>query len=637
MTAVESQTAPDAAVLTEPVAPASRVAVLDPEPPGGPAAGPRPPARWWRRARVRADLAPVGAYLLLAVFVTGRLWVHIRGYVLSDNATDQTQFEYFLRHAVSVVTRGQDPFFTGQLNAPDGVNMMANTATLGLTLPLVPVTMLFGPHVSFALMVTLGLVGTAAAWYWLFSRHLVGSRLAAAVAGGFCGFAPGMISQANGHPNISTGFLLPIIFWQVTRLREPGRILRNGLVLGLLIAYQTFINEEALFLTALASGLFIALWALRHRDEARLELPVFLRALGTAAAVAFALLCYPLYVQFLGPQHYHGMNAVVANYGTDPVSIVSFSRQSFGGAPVTGNRLAPNPSEENAFFGLPLVILVGVLLVIFRKHLVARTTATVGLVFLVLSLGARLTIGDHHTRVPGPYLPLTYVPLFASVITTRLVLVVIPVIAVMLALWLEYGLANLRDSRDQLGRDQRGTGRLVALALVAVALAPLVPKQLPVSTPAPVPAFFSSGEWRAYVPAGWTVVTVPPTSLADAMEGMRWATDQHLDIKLAGGYFLGPDAHGVTIFGAPPRPTTLLLDKVNKKGKLPDIVPADRAAALADLRFWKAAIVVLDPRKKWENSLWLVVTGLLGISPHLIDGVWVWDVRSLAGGARAAE
>jgi hypothetical protein len=637
MTAVESQSAPDAGALTEPIAPASRLAVIDVEPPlGEPVAEPRPRPRWWHRAGVRADLAALGGYLLLAVFVTGRLWLHIRGYILSDNATDQTQFEYFLRHAVSVLTRGQDPFFTGQLNAPDGVNMMANTATLGLTLPLVPVTMLFGPHVSFAVMVTLGLVGTAAAWYWLFSRHLVGSRVAAAVAGGFCGFAPGMISQANGHPNIAAGFLLPIIFWRVTRLREPGRVLRNGLVLGLLIAYQTFINEEALFLTALASGLFVGLWAARHRAEARLLLPVFLRALGTAAGVAFVLLGYPLYVQFFGAQHYHGMNAVVANYGTDPVSIVSFSRQSIGSPPVTGNRLAPNPSEENAFFGLPLVVLVGVLLVIFRRHLVARTVAIVGLVFLVLSLGARLTIGDHHTRVPGPYLPLTYVPLFASVITTRLVLVVIPVIAVLLALWLDEGLANPRERGERVGHVQPYHGRLVALALVAVALAPLVPKQLSVTRPAPVPAFFSSGEWRGYVPAGATVVTVPPTSLADAMEGMRWATDQHLDIKLAGGYFLGPDPHGVTIFGAPPRPTTVLLDKVNKKGRLPDIGPDDRAAALADLRFWRAAIVVLDPRKKWENSLWLTVTGLLGVSPHLIDGVWVWDVRSLVDGGKAA-
>jgi hypothetical protein len=637
MTAVESRTAPEAGLLTETIAPdpALTLGEIDLAPTelapgelagGEPAVRPRPRRRWWRRRRVPADLAAVGLYLLLAGFVTGRLWVHIRGYVLSDNATDQTQFEYFLRHAVLVVTRGQTPFFTGQLNAPDGVNLMANTATFGLTVPLVPVTMLLGPQVSFAIMVAVGLAATATAWYWLFSRHLVSNRIAAAVAGAFCGFAPGMISQANGHPNISAQFLLPMIFWRVTRLREPGRVLRNGLILGLLIAYQTFINEETLFLSALASGLFVLVWALRDRAAARRDLPMFLRGLGVAAGLAVVLLAYPLYVQFFGPQHYAGMNAVVANYGTDPVSLYSFSRQSFAGPTAIGNRLAPNPSEENAFFGVPLVILVGLLFMVYRKHRVARTAAIVGLVFLVLSLGARLSIGDHHTKVPGPYLPLTYVPLFASVITTRLVLVVVPVIAVLLALWLEAVLAKPPGGRLTWSR-----GRVTAMAVVVIALVPLLPRQLPISTPAPVPTFFTSGAWRGYVPDGWTVVTVPPTSLADAMEGMRWATDQHLEVKLAGGYFLGPDAHGVTIFGAPPRPTTRLLDGVNRKGRLPDIGADNRAAALADLRFWRAAIVVLDPAKKYENSLWLAVTALLGITPRLVGGVWLWDVRPLVG------
>ncbi len=44
-----------------------------------------------------------------------------------------------------IFTHGENPLFTPQLNAPDGVNLMANTGLLGLTVPLVPVTLLFGP------------------------------------------------------------------------------------------------------------------------------------------------------------------------------------------------------------------------------------------------------------------------------------------------------------------------------------------------------------------------------------------------------------------------------------------------------------------------------------------------------------
>src|SRR5207245_9655998 len=112
----------------------------------------------------------------------------------------------------------------------------------------------------------------------------------------------------------------------------------------------------------------------------------------------------------------------------------------------------------------------------------------------------------------------SHVPVFASVITTRLVLIAIPALAVLLALWLEHALTNLRGSREQVFR-----GRLVAIGLIAVALIPLAPKRLAVSTPEPTPVFFASGEWRPYVPAGRTVVTVPVASLSDARGGMRWA------------------------------------------------------------------------------------------------------------------
>ncbi len=627
MTVVGSQTTSTAVLPVEAADPT--VATVEPAEPAGDERPAQPDTGrpWWRRRRVRADFASVGGYLLLALYVTQGMWLHLHSYVLSSNATDQTQFEYFLEHAVRVVTHGENPFFTHWLNAPDGVNLMANTATLGLHLPLVPVTMLFGPQVSFAVMVTFGLFSTATAWYWLFSRHLVGNRIAAFVAGVFCGFAPGMVSQANGHPNIAVQVLVPIILWRVIRLREPGRVLRNGLVLGLLVTYQAFINEEVLFFAALAIGLFVVVWALHHRQRARQELPVFVRGLGVATLVSLVLLAYPLYVQFFGPQHYEGMLRVAANYGTDPASFFSFSRQSLAGFPVNGIRLAPNPSEENAFFGWPLVVLVAMLAVMFRKHVVARAAGAVGLVFAVLSIGARLSISGEHTDIPGPYLPLSHVPVFASVITTRLVLVAIPAIAVLLALWLDNALTNLRGSREQVFR-----GRLVAVGLVALALVSLAPQPLPVATPNPTPVFFASGEWRQFVPAGRTVVTVPVTSLSDAMEGMRWATAEHLELTLAGGYFLGPDEHGAIIFGAPARPTSTILDHVNtKKGKIPDITAANQADAVRDLRFWRAAIVVLDPTKKWAPQLRLVVSQLLGSYPRLIDGVWVWDVRPIVG------
>jgi len=149
------------------------------------------------------DACALLSYLALALWVDGPLLAQPGQVRPEANAADPDFFEWMLRHAVRIFTEGEHPFRTPALNAPFGVNLLANTGLLGLTVPMVPVTMLFGPGVSFALLLTLGLAGTAGAWYWLLSRHLGTGRLAAAVGGGFAGFAPGLVNHANGHPNRS--------------------------------------------------------------------------------------------------------------------------------------------------------------------------------------------------------------------------------------------------------------------------------------------------------------------------------------------------------------------------------------------------------------------------------------------------
>src|SRR5262249_49142157 len=123
---------------------------------------------------------------------------------------------------------------------------------------LVPVTLLFGPQVAFALLLTLGLAATAGAWYWVLSRHLGTSRLAAAIGGGFAGFAPGLVNHTNGHPNLVAQFLVPFLVWRALTLRT----VRDGVLLGLLVTWQAFINEELLFLAGLAGLVFLLGYAL---------------------------------------------------------------------------------------------------------------------------------------------------------------------------------------------------------------------------------------------------------------------------------------------------------------------------------------------------------------------------------------
>ena len=234
-----------------------------------------------------ADFAAVAVYLALACWVTSGLWRDVNALALVNGGSDVHFFEWALVHATRIFTHGENPLFSPQLNAPDGVNMMANTGMLGLTVPLVPVTLLFGPAVAFTLMLTGGLTATAWAWYHVLSRHIVGRRSAAFVGGLFAGVAPGLVNQASGHPDLVCQFLIPFIIWRAISMRGA----RDGVVLGLLVTWQAFLNEELLFQTGLAVAVFVAAYAVFRPAEVRARAGPFLAGLGPALLTAG--FCWP--------------------------------------------------------------------------------------------------------------------------------------------------------------------------------------------------------------------------------------------------------------------------------------------------------------------------------------------------------
>ncbi|MET7399962.1 hypothetical protein ABZS66_41405 [Dactylosporangium sp. NPDC005572] len=376
------------------------------------------------------DLGAVASYVLFAVIILQHLWGNPRTRMLTDNTQDQTFFEWVLTHAARVVTHGESPIFTDELNAPLGVNLMANTSILGLALPLSPVTLLFGAGVTFAIACTLALAGTASAWYLFLSRVVVQSRAAAYLGGLFCGFAPAMISQITGHPNIAGQYLIPFVIWAVFRLRG-GSPVRRGLILAALVVYQCFINEEILFLTACALGVFLLVY-LRPREilpAARAALP----ALGVTAVTAGVLLAYPLYHQFFGPQAYHGLPEFVLKINTDLASFTEFSRRSIVGDVARIENMG-GATEENSFFGWPLMGLLAAGLVVLFRHRAARALYATGIVFAVLSLGIVVKYRGEETSWHGPWEWVHKLPLFDSVVPTRLALVVTPVVGAVIAL-----------------------------------------------------------------------------------------------------------------------------------------------------------------------------------------------------------
>jgi hypothetical protein len=105
---------------------------------------------------------------------------------------------------------------------------------------------------------------------------------------------------------------------------------------------------------------------------------------------------------------------------------------------------------------------------------------------------------------------------------------------------------------------------------------------------------------------------------------MRWSVTTRAGFAMPGGYYLAPNG----AFGSPPRATSTLLDNVAGTGKVPAIGRRERDNAIADLRFWRASVVVVVPGFH-TDAINQTGTDLFGFRPRYTSGVWLWDVREL--------
>ena len=128
--------------------------------------------------------------------------------------------------------------------------------------------------------------------------------------------------------------------------------------------------------------------------------------------------------------------------------------------------------------------------------------------------------------------------------------------------------------------------------MVAVlAVLPLIPLPLPVTTAAPVPAGWQAAFSRLRLAPGAPVLVVP-VPYEEAPQALRWQADTGQPGSLIGGWFIGPDATGhAALYGG---------GQVKRAGKHLNalLAPASRVSApsraqvRADLAAWRPAAVV---------------------------------------------
>lgn len=293
-------------------------------------------------------------------------------------------------------------------------------------------------------------------------------------------------------------------------------------------------------------------------------------------------------------------------------------------------------TEQNSFLGWCMVIVVvAIIAALWLRHPAVRALAIVGVFFAWASLGDQVVFSN--TNKTHPYSlwdHMSHWPLFDSVLPSRLAMVLVPVVGVLLA----FGVTAACRAFDRaFAREQvvRMAAAGVAIVLVLIACVTVAPTPVTTAPRPTVPMFFSTGQWRAWVPAGDSVLSATPY---DSTAFMRWAVAAKLDFSVPGGYFLGPapltagQTSPVGQFGPQWRNTMLVMGSIgDNTWSLPADPTPFKAQAITDLKYWKTAIIVLTANQPYAAQSKAAIDLLVGFSGQQVDDVWLWDVRSITG------
>jgi hypothetical protein len=216
--------------------------------------------------------AGIGATWPSATYLTGHQLPAVR---------DISSYVWDLWWIAHQVTHLGDPFFTHYMAAPAGIQLGFDTTMPLVGLIMTPVTLAFGPTVTYCLltMIAPGLlcyVMYRAARLWLAAPGAI-------AAGALFGLSSMLAWQDWFHLNIALGTLfLPMTLEAAVRLRrQSGPALRQGVILGLVLGASVLVNQESAVMAVLLAGAAVLPWLARNRGA--------LRALAVGAVVALVV------------------------------------------------------------------------------------------------------------------------------------------------------------------------------------------------------------------------------------------------------------------------------------------------------------------------------------------------------------
>ena len=425
------------------------------------------------------------------------------------------------------ILHGLNPLYTHQIWAPGGQNLLWVTSIPSVAIIMAPITLLFGPLVSYNLVAVLA--PAIGAWSaYLLGREITGQFFPALFGGWVFGFSGYEFGHLLGEVNLFVTFAIPLLIW-VYILHWNGHLGRRWYIAltAVLLVFQFGVSTEV-FATLLPFGLLaiIAAAAFAPAGDQRRRHLAALRATMAAILLTIVLLAPCWYYVFF--VHYvHGAilspNVIVAdpfNYVIPtPINWLGHLAQSWIGPAHWLTRWQGRSYEQDAYLGLPLLGIVLLFLREFRDQKSARVLIFMLAVVFVASLGPRLHLPVHIPWVPLPWKALVHWPLLDKALPARFSLYVSLAAAMIGTWWMAYS------------RHGRSTKVVWAIATVVVLLPYTWTHRWRYHIPNP--GFFSSPALDRYIPRGTTALIFP-----DGFKGraMYWQAESNFRFAMAGGY-----------------------------------------------------------------------------------------------------
>lgn len=587
----------------------------------------------WSKAR--AGLLVGGLYVAGSVIYLWKLIVADPTAVIPQGG-DQFLNAYFLGWVPHALGGLHNPFFTPNLNYPNGVNLLINTSQPLLGLLMWPFTALGGAAFSFNLLIIASMPVNAACGYVL-ARHLVSWRPAAFFAGAVVGFSTySLFATQIGHLQLSFFPIIPlyllVLLWV---LRGQWRPRRAGVALGILLICQFFISTE-IDVTLMVATAIIGGFSILLLPSARARFGMLLGSWAVAIPLYLLVLAYPLWFMLRGPGSISGAVQLVAQaYRSDLLAPI---------IPPTGLALAPHalvsiskhfsssPAENLGYVGLPIVLAVIAITIWRRADRRVLVLTLSSLALFVMSLGGTLvvtgapTIGSHAEALGGIWLPeslLGHLPLLKSLIPSRFAVYYVILIAMVLAI-----------GADELRRQAKDVDARVAViaALMVVCAAPLVPATIdrhPLIHLSSTPAYFTSPALRA-LPAHRALVLSPYPADPDPI-GILWQLESGFAFAMPSGHAKETQGSGHALAYSAEMAYAALSPVSAALTMISHGVPLDRNEGvrqqfIKQLGSWHIAAVTAtpshqpDPNQSMRDMVWL-----LGRPTGHVAGTYYWN------------